>query len=345
MVGLIFLIASGVMVRLHLILIKVPGTDQQDVYYSWVEGQRILSGVNPYARVLTGNMTENQKYATYFPAFYLLSSATQLLGLRDFPDWVGFWRVIFLAFDIGIAVLIFLILDRYRLTLIGIFAALFWLFNRWTLDVLRIADIEFIPIFFLVWSMLLLRKHQRASLILLSISLAVKQIAIFLVPLYLLWIWQTSDRERIKHVVIAAITIFSVPLITSLPFLLWNAEGFIKSVAFSVTRDPSGHFDSLSVGEWFNLIGIKARVPLIGLLLLVYVSMFQKRIGIYVGSLLVMAVFLDFNPVLFRQYMCWVLPFIPLAICDITRGDPINLNNFSEKSVALGNQSIGGGPA
>jgi len=120
----------------------------QDVYYSWVEGKRILSGENPYARVLSGDMAENQKYATYFPAFYWLSALSQRLGLRDFPAWMAFWRVIFLGFDIGVAALIFVALDRYRSTLIGILAALFWLFNRWTLDLLSIADLDFLPLFF-----------------------------------------------------------------------------------------------------------------------------------------------------------------------------------------------------
>ena len=44
-------------------------TSRQDVYYAWVEGARILENENPYARILDGDMLNNDKYATYFPAF------------------------------------------------------------------------------------------------------------------------------------------------------------------------------------------------------------------------------------------------------------------------------------
>ena len=47
-----------------------PGTD---VYFDWVDGWRILTGENPYAPVLAGDMRDNDKYTTYFPVFIILS--------------------------------------------------------------------------------------------------------------------------------------------------------------------------------------------------------------------------------------------------------------------------------
>jgi uncharacterized membrane protein len=161
-----------------------------------------------------------------------------------------------------------------------------------------------------------LPKRQRTSLLLLSLSLAIKQIAIFLVPLYLLWVWQRSDQDRIERVLSATAMIFSIPFVTSLPFLLWNAESFIKSIAFSMTRNPDTHFGARSVGEWMGLTGIPDRLPMLGLLLMVYAGMFQRRLGMYASALFVIVVFLDFNPVLFRQYMCWLVPFLPFVLCD-----------------------------
>ena len=46
---------------------------REDVYFTYVEGQRLAAGENPYARVLSGNMRENDKYATYLPAFFSVS--------------------------------------------------------------------------------------------------------------------------------------------------------------------------------------------------------------------------------------------------------------------------------
>ncbi len=45
-------------------LIKPHNMDGEDIYYSWIEGGRILHGENPYARVLQGDMQNNSKYAT-----------------------------------------------------------------------------------------------------------------------------------------------------------------------------------------------------------------------------------------------------------------------------------------
>ncbi len=49
---------------------------------------------------------------------------------------------------------------------------------------------------------------------------------------------------------------------------------------------------------------------------LIYLSTLRRQLGIYTSSLLTMSVFIDFNSVLFLQYMCWAVPFIPLCVCD-----------------------------
>ena len=107
--------------------------EQKDIYFSFVEGSRLVEGVNPYERILSGDMRTNQKYATYFPLFYLLSSCTQLAGLQSFREWLVFWRVVFLGCVLGICLLIFQICSLNDQPSLGIFGALFWLFNRWTL--------------------------------------------------------------------------------------------------------------------------------------------------------------------------------------------------------------------
>ena len=41
----------------------------EDVYYIYLEGKRIIDGENPYERILEGDMRINKKYPTYFPLF------------------------------------------------------------------------------------------------------------------------------------------------------------------------------------------------------------------------------------------------------------------------------------
>jgi uncharacterized membrane protein len=77
-------------------------------------------------------------------------------------------------------------------------------------------------------------KYRKVSLLFFSFSLAIKQIAIFLAPLYL--IWEYHHSRSLKKTIIAGLWIISIPLISSLPFILWNMEGFFKSIAFSATR-------------------------------------------------------------------------------------------------------------
>ena len=294
-------------------------TQDEDIYYAWVEGGRILNGENPYARVLAGNMLENDKYATYFPLFYELSALTEWTGLRDYEPWIGFWRVIFLAFNLAIAAALFLLVYPRGKLLAAIFAAAFWLFNRWTLHVSAIAHLDFVPIFMLLASLGLFRKHRWAALVLFSLSLAVKQIGIFLAPLYLVWTWQAIEakHDRLKQTLLAALVIASVPVLTALPFLIWNAEGFAKSMLFSVTRIPVDHFGTVSIDALLGWTGVPGKLPMLALMLLVTALAWRGKIGPYTGALLVMATFVNYNAVLFPQYLVWVVPFIPLVMCDV----------------------------
>ena len=240
---LVAVLSIGALV--HIGLWNAP-TKGEDIYYLWEDGSRILHGENPYLRILAGNMHENQKYSTYFPVFNGISALTQWAGLGDFEPWVAFWRVVFLAFNLGIAGLLYALLYRHAGLLGAIFGAAFWLFNRWTLHVTQIAHLDFVPLFLAVLSLVLFRTHRSASLLLFSLSLGIKQIGIFLAPLYLIWVWQAADRDRVKQVLLAALMIASVPVAASLPFFAWGApghplsgvEGLVKSIVFSATRDP-----------------------------------------------------------------------------------------------------------
>jgi len=130
---------------------------KKDIYYLWQDSQLLSAGENPYTRILPGNIAENKKYPTHFPIFCLLSSLSQKLGLKDYAAWIGFWRYIFLIFNLGIGSLLFYIFYRQQLLVMAAFSACFWLFSRWTMYVTRVSQIDFIPIFFLLLSLFLLR--------------------------------------------------------------------------------------------------------------------------------------------------------------------------------------------
>lgn len=285
-----------------------------DTYYSWVEGRRILRGQNPYERILHGSMEENNKYATYFPLFYEASAVVHQLGLRQYHEWIGFWRYIFLFCNIAIGLLMVGILQSRRTWVLALLGMAFWYFNRWTLNTSESAALDFIPILLMVLSLALFSRYRRTSLLLYSISLAIKQIAIFLVPLYL--IWEFHQTRSVRKTILAGLWIASIPLLVSIPFLVWNAEGFFKSIAFSGTRAALNHFGAASVDDLLNLEGWIARLPLLIMLCAAYLAAWHKTTGRYGSAMMVMAIFIAFNSVLFEHYPVWLMPLLPLAVSE-----------------------------
>jgi uncharacterized membrane protein len=205
---------------------------------------------------------------------------------------------------------------------VALFAALFWFFNRWVLYITVNAQIDLLPVFCLVASLLVFRTNRRLSYLLLGISLALKHIGIFVAPLYLIWIWQAADRNRLGQVVRGALWIAAIPVLLSLPFILWNAEGFRESMIYSLDREATNHFKVASLDELLTVIypwftGILTRLPMIGLMLLIYLGALRRQIPLFFAVLLVISVFIDFGSVLFRQYLTWLVPLVPLALCDV----------------------------
>jgi uncharacterized membrane protein len=309
-VGLAAVAIALVAVRVNLRFWSLD-TVGSDTYYSWVEGRRILDGQNPYARILSGNMEENRKYATYFPLFYELSAVVQKMGVRQYQEWIEFWRYIFMAANLGVGLLLCAIIHSKRMWPLALLALPFWYFNRWTLHASATVALDFIPIFFMILSLGLHRKHRKTSLLLFGLSLAFKQIAIFLAPLYLVWEYQ--ETRSWKKTIVAGLWIVSIPLLVSIPFIMWNAEGFIKSIAFSATRTALNHFGAESIDVIFNASGLLARIPFLLMLFGVYFTAWQRSVGRYGAAMLVMGIFLAFNSVLFTHYPAWLMPLLPLA--------------------------------
>jgi hypothetical protein len=295
-----------------------PDLEEQDIYYSFVEGQRILNGENPYARILVSDMRTNEKYATYFPVFYELSFLSQKLGLVTFEGWFAFWEFVFIAFELAIAILLFWVLARRGVPWIGLFAAAFWLFDRWTLQVVEIGQLDFMPIFFLLLSLALFPRHRWLSLLLFSLSLGLKQIAIFVTPLYLVWLWQSSEGHRVRDLLLGAAVIASVTFVSAIPFMLWDARAFFLSVLFSVTRSSS-QATSLApaLGAFAGDQPLLSRMAMFALMLMLFTFAWRMRGVRYLFAFLVMLVFVCFNPVLYVQYFVWVDPLALLAISDV----------------------------
>lgn len=293
--------------------------EEQDIFAIFIEGDHLQQGRNPYARALEYDETIewNQIFATYLPISYTLSWFTQEIGLEDYLQWLSFWRVIFLAANLGITYLLFYIpYHRYNNLLFGIIAGIFWLFNRWTLHMTMIYHIDFVAIFFLLISLASWPKHKTISLLAFGLSLSVKHIAMFMIPLYVIWIWQSVENRSIKQFIQRNAVMASIPLFVSVPFLIWNAEGFVKSIFVSATRISESHFGAPAIDTLLTLSGIPAKLPMLVIMALIFLATWTKKLKIYSAAFFILLIFVDFNSVLFRQYMTWVFPIIPLVICE-----------------------------
>ncbi len=291
---------------------------KQDIYAVFHEGTNLLEGTNPYSRVheLGDDLTWNFEIPTYFPVFYVLNWFTQKIGFQDFFYWLDLWKVFFLLANLGIAYLVFFIpYHCYHHLGFAIFGSLFWLFNRWTLHITMIYHIDFIAIFLLILSLALWHQHKVPSLISFGLSLGVKQIAIFMFPLYLIWIWRDQGLRSWKRKMLLTVILLAVPLLYITPFLVWDASGFVKSVLLSATRNAESHFGIPSLDALLVMSGIPAKFPMLALMALTYLLAWKRRVNHFIAALMIMIIFVNFNSVLFRQYMTWVVPLVPLALC------------------------------
>lgn len=154
--------------------------EEQDIFAIFNEGDRIQHGINPYARALDFeySIEWNQIFATYLPISYTMAWLTQEVGLEDFIQWLGFWRVVFLIANLSIGYILFYIpYHRQNNLVFAVLASLIWFFNRWTLHMTMIYHIDFIAIFFLLLSLVLWPKNRTISLLAFVLSLGVKHIA------------------------------------------------------------------------------------------------------------------------------------------------------------------------
>lgn len=299
-----------------------PITKGHDIYYSYIEGKRLVDGENPYGRILESDMRQNQKYATYFPVFYELSYLSQKLGLQSLESWIAFWRIIFMLFEFATAIFLYIVLAKRNLAWAGVFAAAFWLFNRWSLNLVEKQNLDFVPIFLFLLSLALFPRKKGLSLFLFSLSLGLKQIAIFAIPVYLIWEFHSAGKDWLKQVSKSGLIIASVPLISGLPFLILNAKAFIKSVLFSATRLSGSYSEAASLDVLMKWDGLPGRALMLALMLFVYFLAFKGQTKKYFSILLVLMVFIGFNNTLFPQYVLWMIPVFLLTFCDFHDATP-----------------------
>ena len=304
------IVAAVILFQAHTML-RGGSLKSEDIFYVFGYGDAIAKGDNPYAQIVGKGMRFNRKYPTYFPAMPLAVALQQKIRPTTFSAWVAGYRWVSLFFHLAAGVIFFVVGYRRYGPVFAILLSSFWWFNRWTLLILRIAHIDVIALFFLILAFYLLRHRRNWAFFVFGLSLAVKQIGIFLIPLLLIWAFRHSEKDRLKKSAVALGLMLLVPFVLSLPFLFWHAEGYLRSIFFSATRMGGGHFgQAASLSHLFQWHGFAGRLIMLGLMALTYYCYWRRTLSLAVAGLLVMCAFLHFNAVLFVQYLVWALPFI-----------------------------------
>jgi len=295
--------------------------NKPDIYYEYNAAVDIGNGVNPYNKVLEGNMVWNKKFATLFPLYYYFLLGIVTLSKSVFIDFYhNFGKVLFL-FEFISFLFVYLQFARYNKKLLGFAAGAFLVLNRWTISSISGSKQDFIAIAILLASFYFLEKKPRLAYLLYGFSLGIKHLGIFFSPIFLLPL--ILKERKIKDFAID-ILVMSLPiLIPSLPFIFDNLRSFFLSIAFSFTRAPESdngilygyqklltlyntqNYDNLST---FTLL--LPRLPLVLFSLLNIFMLFTRRIGKFSYVLFAILIFISFNPVYFDQYLLWMTPFI-----------------------------------
>jgi len=289
----------------------------RDVMFIWQDAKMLADGDNPYQRIAGKNMEHNEKYTFYLPGFLVVTAASIRAGLDTFPEWMRSWRWGMLLTHLGIGYVIFGVLLPRGLVP-AILGSSLWLFGRWSLMLFNSGQIDGVAILPLLLSLLLLSKFPRAAYLLFGVSLAVKQMAAPLLPLYFMWAWQRQSGEgRRRALLEAGAFIALIPTLLSVPFLMWDAGSYLRMLLFPMTREA---FGGRTADIYLGLDGLAAKLPFLLTLVAGYLLCVRARLGVWAQTLVVFLVLLSFSPAFFTRYLCWIVPLIPLALCDAERG-------------------------
>jgi uncharacterized membrane protein len=280
----------------------------QDIYNVWEEGQQIIRGINPYARIVGRSLRENDNYPTYLPLSYLFTATIQWLGAERFEQFIQIWRPVNLASHLWLVWLVLCTYLKKRQVVMGFVAASIVALGRWSAYIVDVQHLEFTAISPLIAAGMLINRRPVISAILLGLSLSIKHLGIILVPAFLIqFAANTASRnQRNRALIRYGLLLIALPALISTPFIFTSPDGFLLNMLFSASRFASSH--GPGTGSNVLLPGLDgARLFLGALLVVTFMAQAQKKINFWTSCAFSILIFLQFNPVVFGQYFIWLL--------------------------------------
>lgn len=315
--------------------------NKPDIHYEYLAAENISQGINPYNKVLEGNLVWNKKYATLFPLYYYFLLVIAWFSKFQFIDFYhNFGKVLYL-FQFVAFIFTYLQFRENDKKMLGFLAGAFLVLNRWSIASVSSSKQDFIAIAILMASFYFLDRKVRLAYLLYGVSLGIKHLGIFFAPIYLLPL--ITKERKIKDFIID-ISMIAIPIVVpSIPFIIDNAKSFFLSIIFSFTRAPEsdngvlyGYQRLLTLYNTQNYANLSTftlllpRLPLVLFSLLNVFMLFTKRIGRFSYVLFAIIIFISFNPVYFDQYLLWLCPFVIYPIVDTFQLQKVNTRSLNE---------------
>lgn len=304
-----FWFLAGAAIIFRLILIGALPNLSQDFYRFIWDGRMLLAGWNPYlylpenlvaegtapvaqARELYGGMgaLSAGNHTNYPPLNQLIFALAALLGGKSILGSVIVMRVIIIAADLGVLFFGTKLLEHFNLPVNRIF---WYLLNPLVIiELTENLHFEGVMVFFLVWSLYLLKKHQWIfSAVVFAGSVLVKIIPLLFLPLLLRYF--RKNKDQIKEFGFSRLLgyYFVVGLVVFAGFLPFLSAEFISNFAASLGLwfqkfefNASIYYLVRWVGyemKGYNIIESAGKwLPLIVILIITGLSFFRKNISL-----------------------------------------------------------------
>lgn len=287
--------------------------DGEDISSYIRRGEQIVKGENPYS--CTKNYAACEGYPAHLPGMYWVAAGFVKMGINELGEWAKVWRPIVFGtwFLIGLILLVYIMRKQQPALAVASFG--FWLFNRWSVDVLRIAHTDFLGTLFLLLSVLLINRAPYFAALMLGVSLSIKQLAILVVPLFLIYLFRTQ-KMKLPKLFIILILIVLPPLAVTLPFLIDDPVSTMTGVMNVAERSAQTvHGFAPSLDTWFDMTNGKWAIMLF-LAAAVYIAAWRKETNLAQGTFLVLAIMIAFTSTLYNQYLVWLLAFLPVVVAN-----------------------------
>jgi len=309
-----------------------------DVWYHYRDSQLIYKGTNPY---ILWETDPNNKPLGYFPLFNMIGALPMYLGFTSYDQWTNVMRILFFISELSVGVFLFEISRYVKKPVLGLLGAGTWFFNLATIKVWEIQQTDSIVVFLALLGVYYLEKRPDLANLILGVSIGIKQITMFLIPLFLLVqvrIISEQNKSKTGQIVVFARTLFLIAiinLITSLPFLLLDYKTFFRGFLTEGVENPAsstyltGGYHRVFYNLFLNSLPAPfLRVPVVFAYLGLYVTYIRQRFNKYLFSGIVFLTYIYFSPIVWEQYFVWPIPFILVPIIkNVTIGNKPTQNN------------------